>query len=190
MGRRLLVCGLLACCWHAAAAPHEAQAQPVGEVQPGAELPAGPAADPPPAAATLPLPEPLREIGRGIASWYGGHFHGRKTASGERYDMNALTAAHPSLPFGTVVRVRSLVNGKEVDVRINDRGPHVGKRLIDLSRGAAQSLGFIDAGTGTKPVTLTLLPKGTALTPPKEVIRLEGRRRSWGEPRAAEPPAD
>jgi len=136
------------------------------------------------------VPEPLREIGRGIASWYGGHFHGRRTASGERFDKDALTAAHPTLPFGTVVRVRSLVNGKEVDVRINDRGPFVGRRMIDLSQGAAKALGLVDAGTGTKPVTLSLLPKGTTLTPPREVIRLEGSRRSWGEPRAAEPPAD
>jgi rare lipoprotein A len=136
------------------------------------------------------VPEPLREIGRGIASWYGGHFHGRRTASGERFDKDALTAAHPTLPFGTVVRVRSLVNGKEVDVRINDRGPFTGRRMIDLSQGAAKALGLVEAGTGTKPVTLSLLPKGTMLTPPREVIRLEGSRRGWGEPRATEPPAD
>ena len=183
--RRLLACALLAWCGAALAAEEAVQAVPDA---PAAE-PAEPATAAPLAAAPGGLAE-LREIGRGIASWYGGHFHGRKTASGERYDMNALTAAHPTLPFGTVVRVRSLVNGKEVDVRINDRGPHVGRRLIDLSRGAAQALGLIDAGTGTKPVTLTLLPKGTTLTPPREVIKLEGRRRGWGEPRATEPPAD
>jgi len=99
---------------------------------------------------------PEREIGRGLASWYGPRFHGRRTASGERYDMHALTAAHPSLPFGTVVRVRSLVNGREVEVRINDRGPHVKRRVIDLSRAAAQALGLLEAGTGTKPVQITL----------------------------------
>lgn len=101
--------------------------------------------------------EEPHEVQRGIASWYGTRFHGRRTASGERYDMNALTAAHPSLPFGTVVRVRSLVNGRTVDVRINDRGPHIRKRVIDLSRGAAQALGLIDARTGTKPVSISIV---------------------------------
>ncbi|WP_367181171.1 septal ring lytic transglycosylase RlpA family protein [uncultured Ramlibacter sp.] len=96
------------------------------------------------------------EIGRGIASWYGPRFHGRRTASGERFDMHALTAAHPSLPFGTVVRVRSLVNGREVEVRINDRGPHIKQRVIDLSRAAAKSLGLLDSGAGTKPVLISL----------------------------------
>jgi rare lipoprotein A len=104
----------------------------------------------------------LRELQRGIASWYGHRFHGRKTASGEVYDMNALTAAHPSLPFGTIVRVQSLVNGRSVDVRINDRGPHIRQRVIDLSRAAAKALGLIDAGTGTKPVVLTVLPAAGA----------------------------
>jgi rare lipoprotein A len=98
----------------------------------------------------------MRELQRGIASWYGQRFHGRRTASGERYDMHALTAAHPTLPFGTIVRVRSLVNGREVDVRINDRGPYIRKRIIDLSRGAAEALGLLEAGTGTKPVVLSV----------------------------------
>jgi rare lipoprotein A len=98
----------------------------------------------------------VRELQRGIASWYGQRFHGRRTASGETYDMHALTAAHPTLPFGTIVRVRSLVNGREVDVRINDRGPHIRRRIIDLSRGAAQALGLLEAGTGTKPVVLSV----------------------------------
>ena len=93
----------------------------------------------------------------GVASWYGPNFHGKRTANGERYDMNALTAAHPSLPFGTVVRVRSLVNGRTVDVRINDRGPHIRRRIIDLSRGAANALGLIDARTGTKPVSISIV---------------------------------
>ncbi|MCO6386791.1 septal ring lytic transglycosylase RlpA family protein [Aliihoeflea sp. 40Bstr573] len=82
----------------------------------------------------------------GSASWYGGQFHGRTTANGERYDMNELTAAHKTLPFGTKVRVTNERNGKAVVVRINDRGPFVGKRVIDLSRGAAQAVGMIDQG--------------------------------------------
>lgn len=81
-----------------------------------------------------------------MASWYGPGFHGRRTASGEPYDMHALTAAHPTLPFGTRVRVRSLANGKEVDVRITDRGPFGKGRIIDLSRAAADALGMLGAG--------------------------------------------
>jgi rare lipoprotein A len=95
------------------------------------------------------------EIGRGLASWYGPRFHGRRTASGEKFDMHQFTAAHPTLPFGTIVRVRSLVNGRTVDVRINDRGPFLRHRVIDLSRAAAQALGLIDARTGTKPVVIS-----------------------------------
>jgi rare lipoprotein A len=76
----------------------------------------------------------------GIASVYASKFQGRRTASGESYNSQALTAAHPSLPFGTVVRVTSLTNGKTVVVRINDRGPFIEGRIIDLSRTAAQAL--------------------------------------------------
>ena len=92
---------------------------------------------------------------RGLASWYGAQLHHRRTASGERFDMHALTAAHPWLPFGSQVCVRSLITGKTVVVRINDRGPHAANRIIDLSRAAAQALGML--GRGTKPVALTAL---------------------------------
>lgn len=78
----------------------------------------------------------------GIASWYGEPFHGRLTANGERYDMNALTAAHKTLPLPTKVRVTNLENGRSIVVRVNDRGPFVNGRIIDLSRRAAQLLGF------------------------------------------------
>ena len=99
-----------------------------------------------------------REYQRGGASWYGPGFHGKRTASGERYDMNAMTAAHRTLPFGTWVRVRSLVNGREVNVRITDRGPFVGTRVIDVSRSAAEALGMLSLGF--KQVVL-LLPEST-----------------------------
>jgi len=89
--------------------------------------------------------EPVRAYA-GVASWYGGQFHGRKTANGERYNMNELTAAHKTLAFGTKVRVTNKSNGKSVVVRINDRGPYVGKRIIDLSRGAASQIGMINSG--------------------------------------------
>lgn len=88
------------------------------------------------------------EIARGLASWYGEPFHGRRTASGEVFDMNELTAAHKTLPFGTRVRVRHASTGKEVTVRINDRGPHVPGRIIDLSRAAASALGIVQGGVG------------------------------------------
>lgn len=77
----------------------------------------------------------------GTASWYGNRFHGRRTASGERYDMRGYTAAHKSLPFGTILRVTNLDNDRSVLVRINDRGPYVRGRIIDLSRAAAEEIG-------------------------------------------------
>lgn len=91
----------------------------------------------------------------GLASWYGAKFHRRRTASGEPFDMRALTAAHPTLPFGTRVCVRSQQTGRSVVVRINDRGPHVRSRVIDLSHGAAEVLGVV--GLGLKPVELFAL---------------------------------
>ena len=83
----------------------------------------------------------------GKASWYGPGFHGKKTANGERFDMNTLTAAHRTLPISSRVRVTNLANGKSVVVRINDRGPYHGNRVMDLSKAAAQELGFIRTGT-------------------------------------------
>lgn len=123
-------------------------------------------ANPPPAAAMAPAAPPgswerpptawrpprviLRRPGYdvvGIASWYGRRFHGRRTASGEIFNMNAATAAHPTLPFGTRAQVTNLENGRSVIVRINDRGPFTGRRIIDVSRRAAQRLGFLRQGT-------------------------------------------
>lgn len=83
----------------------------------------------------------------GIASWYGKDFHGKKTSNGETYDMHAMTAAHKTLPIGTYVKVSRLDNGKETIVRINDRGPFVKTRIIDLSYKAASELGIADSGT-------------------------------------------
>ena len=90
----------------------------------------------------------------GLASVYGQHFNGKSTASGERYDSRALTAAHPTLPLGTDIRVTNLDNGRSVRVRINDRGPHVRGRIIDLSSGAAAALGF---STGVARVRIEIL---------------------------------
>lgn len=83
---------------------------------------------------------------RGIASWYGSDFHGWATASGEIYNMEALTGAHRTLPLGTVVRVTNAVNGKQVQVRINDRGPYAKGRIVDLSYGTAKALEMVDYG--------------------------------------------
>lgn len=87
----------------------------------------------------------FKQVGR--ASWYGRHFAGRRTASGERYDMNALTAAHKTLPLASYVRVTNVANHKEVVVKINDRGPYVRGRVIDLSYAAAKLLGLQNTGT-------------------------------------------
>ena len=93
----------------------------------------------------------------GTASWYGEYFQGKTTASGEPYDMNDLTAAHPSLPLGTRVRVTNLRNGRAVILRVNDRGPVVDGRIIDVSYGAAQLLGM--SGTGVQRVRIDLAPE-------------------------------
>ena len=94
----------------------------------------------------------------GIASWYGKKFHGRQTANGERYDMYGITAAHRTLPFGTVVLVRNMNNGKELKVRINDRGPFIKGRIIDLSYGAARKLDMIR--DGIVPVRIRVVKQG------------------------------
>lgn len=96
---------------------------------------------PPPADVVAPRPAIV-----GRASWYGAFHHGKRTASGEVFDMNALTAAHRTLPLGTRVQVTNLRNRRSVEVRVNDRGPYIRGRIIDLSRGAAARLGAIDDG--------------------------------------------
>jgi len=99
----------------------------------------------------------------GVASYYAGSWHGRRTASGERFDMHELTAAHRTLPFGTRVRVTNLNNGREVIVRINDRGPWKKKRVIDVSYAAARKLGMI--GPGTAKVRLDIVAESAAREP-------------------------
>ncbi|HZH09360.1 MAG TPA: septal ring lytic transglycosylase RlpA family protein [Microvirga sp.] len=89
-----------------------------------------------------------KEFQRGTASWYGPGFHGRRTASGERFDSYQMTAAHRSLPFGTRLRVVNEANGRSVVVRVNDRGPFTHRRIIDLAKGPAQALGLTSSGTG------------------------------------------
>lgn len=98
----------------------------------------------------------------GIASWYGKEYHGRQTSNGEVYDMYALTAAHPTLPFHTLVRVTNLENGRKVDLRINDRGPFVEGRVIDLSYTGAQTIDMLGQGTARVAVEATLFAEGSA----------------------------
>jgi len=101
------------------------------------------------ACSSLPKGQADLDLGikaRGIASWYGVDFHGLATASGEVYDMEALTGAHRTLPLGTVVKVTNVVNGKQILVRINDRGPYVKGRIVDLSHAAARELDMVEDG--------------------------------------------
>jgi rare lipoprotein A len=107
----------------------------------------------------------------GKASWYGKRFHGKKTASGETYDMFQFTAAHPALPLGSVVRVTNLRNGRWVMVRINDRGPVPESRIIDLSYGAAQVLGLRDGGVDR--VCLDVVPRDEVAMAQADVAGME-----------------
>ena len=117
--------------------------------------------------AAVEEPAPVyEEVGE--ASWYGRYHQGRRTASGERFDMNKLTAAHPTLPLGTEARVTNLENGKSVEVTVNDRGPYVKGRAIDLSAKAAQELGMKRRGIAT--VHIEVLPDSA----PEEVAEAGG----------------
>jgi len=113
-------------------------------------------------------PRVVRGVQEGVASWYGPGFHGNRTANGEVYDQYELTAAHPSLPLGTRVVVTNLANGRSVEVRINDRGPYVDGRAIDLSYAAARTLGIVRPGTARVRIEVLGPPRaGTArLVPP------------------------
>ncbi len=129
-------------------------------VAPPSPTPAPPAPSKRPRPSTAekqpPPPAPIVQGEEGIASWYGRPFDGRRTSSGEIYNMHAMTAAHRTLPFGTLVRVHDLENGKSVVVRINDRGPFVEGRIIDLSYAAATAMGM----PGTALVRLHILNEG------------------------------
>jgi rare lipoprotein A len=173
----LLAAGLLAACSVPPTAPGDEAGGAMFRLRPLARQPALPPGAPPRSAVPsvrydlavsgagelgpddgIPGDEGGREIfERGGASWYGIQFHQRKTASGERFDMTAFTAAHRTLPFNTRVCVRSLVNGREVLVRINDRGPYASGRIIDLSRAAAEEIGML--GMGIKTVALSIADK-------------------------------
>lgn len=117
---------------------------------------------------------PMTEAGnyheRGVASWYGRKFHGRLTALGERYDMYTMTAAHKTLPLPSYVRVRNLKNNRSVVVRVNDRGPFLHNRLIDLSYAAAYRLDML--GSGTSNVEVTIVTPGSGSAPALEAVKI------------------
>jgi rare lipoprotein A len=135
-----------------APAPAPPQAYPPSSQAPGAQIPTP--SGPPPAAENQPA-IPGQWVEQGVASWYGVPFNGHRTSDGEIYNMYEFTAAHRTLPFGSIVQVTDLANGRKVDVRINDRGPFVNNRIIDLSYSAAKALGMV--GPGTAPVRLQVV---------------------------------
>lgn len=141
----------------AGCARRQVAAQPPANVpaaQPSPGPGVSPPSGPPPAAERQPA-VPGAYVEEGVASWYGVPFNGRRTSNGEIYDMHQFTAAHRTLPFNSVVRVTNLNNGKQTEVRINDRGPFVANRVIDLSLSAAQAIEMV--GTGTAKVRLEIM---------------------------------
>jgi len=130
---------------------------------------------------TTPSRQPTKgKVEEGLASWYGPGFHGRHTASGEVFDMHALTAAHRTLPLGTLIEVRNLENGRTLVARVNDRGPWVRSRIVDLSLAAAQELGLEQRGIGR--VRLTVV--GRPLDSPSAYWVQVGAFRDEGNARA------
>lgn len=158
--RSLCLAFILAISWLAAGCAHHTyttrapapapQQAPYPPPATGAQIPAPPGQ--PPVAPPTARGQYAEE---GVASWYGVPFNGHRTSDGEIYDMYQMTAAHRTLPFGSVVQVTDLSNGRQIDVRINDRGPFVNNRIIDLSYSAAQALGMV--GPGTAPVRLQVV---------------------------------
>jgi len=121
-------------------------------------------------ATSAPPPAAQPEILHGIASWYGQEFAGRTTANGEIFDPLLLTAAHRTLPFGTVLDVKNSKNGKAVRVRVNDRGPFVGNRMIDLSYAAAQQIGLVEPGSGEVDLAIVHIGRGDREPPAPYVV--------------------
>ena len=125
------------------------------------------------------LPPPINpRVGwteAGLASWYGHPYHGRKTSNGETYDMNAMTAAHKRLPFDTWLKVENLANGKHTFVRVNDRGPFVGRRIIDLSRASAAAINMVGPGTARVRLTVVRRPGGSRGKPAEDKVASRGQ---------------
>jgi len=136
----------------------------------------------------VPIKEAHGYRERGVASWYGRKFHGRRTSSGEPYDMYAMTAAHKTLPLPCYVRVRNLQNGKSVVVRVNDRGPFLNNRIIDLSYAAAARLNILGSGTGVVEVeALDTAPPVTTVARAPAVQLIPAPDAAAPKPEAAAP---
>lgn len=123
--------------------------------------------------ATSTLPPREAEVLLGIASWYGEEFAGKTTANGEIFDPMQLTAAHRTFPFGTVIEVTNPKTSRAVQVRINDRGPYVGNRVLDLSYAAAKEIGLVEPGSGTVSMKVVLIGKGEREPPAPYVVQIE-----------------
>ena len=130
---------------------------------------------------------PLKQ--RGVGSWYGRKFHGQKTASGEVYDMYAMTAAHPTLPIPSYARVTNVANGRAVVVRVNDRGPFLHNRVIDLSYAAAWKLGYLDQGSAIVEVETIPSDRTMAAGPLLAAIPSQGPDRAPAAPRVPDTPS-
>jgi rare lipoprotein A len=163
------LCFFLASCSHKPARVAVAPAPPVD--QPEQPVPEGTPPDvaekeqtrlpelfPSPEVEVTPGSKPV-EVETGIASWYGAPYHNRRGSNGEVYDMNAMTAAHRTLPLGSIVRVTNTASGKSAVVRITDRGPFIQGRLIDLSQAAAKQIGLVQKGTGRVRVEVVKTPQ-------------------------------
>ncbi len=129
------------------------------------------------ACSSLPRGELSLDLGikdRGVASWYGKDFHGKLAANGEVFDMTAYTAAHRKLPLGSLVRVMNLTNGKSVQVRINDRGPYIQGRILDLSHAAAVELDMVEVGTSVVQIEVIGDHRAVAPIPPSRILSVAG----------------
>src|ERR1044071_8490914 len=143
------------------------------------------------APAPQPAPRPLAGMSdtHGLAGWYGQEFAGRTTANGEIFDPLLMTAAHRTLPFGTVVDVKNPKTQQTVRVRVNDRGPYIGNRLIDLSYAAAKVIGIVDTGGGEVDINVVRLGKGEREPPAPYTVAVAGPTASGEAPKVEATPA-
>lgn len=141
-------------------------------------------------ATTAPPPAQTPEIMHGVASWYGQEFAGRTTANGEIFDPLLLTAAHRTLPFGTILDVKNSKSGKAVRVRVNDRGPFVGNRMIDLSYAAAQQIGLVEPGSGEVDLYIVQLGRGDREPPAPYVVTVPATSKGAAMTDLAPPPVE
>jgi rare lipoprotein A len=139
---------------------------------------------------STPAPPKAADVLRGTASWYGQEFAGRATANGEIFDPMQLTAAHRTLPFGTVLEVKNTKTSQAVRVRINDRGPYIGNRVIDLSYAAAQEIGLIEPGSGEVVMTVVAVGKGEREPPAAYVVNVPEVSAAPAVPIVVEPPKE